>query len=116
MNEQGFESDFDIEQFRTILAAKTEEFATDSYITYGSESNQEENERKKMNAAELRGRLLVDCAEALLKSNDAETVMSVIREALVYYRYGNGSELFPGRAKEDFYYDLALAIAKAKNE
>ncbi|MBU1019445.1 MAG: hypothetical protein ABII07_04080 [Patescibacteria group bacterium] len=106
------ENIFDPEQFRADLEAKTEDYATSSHITYGSNSNAEEIEHKKARAEALYNELLDECAEALLATDDKEGTMEIIRTTLVRYQNGNHAVLlFAAGGEIRFYRDLSLRLA-----
>lgn len=106
------ENTFDPEQFRAALKAKTEQYATNKYITFGRGDDLDENKRKEKMAKTLREELLDDCAEALLAANDQDGMMEIIRNTLVKYQYGSGIMLFAGSQEASFYHDLALRVAR----
>lgn len=114
--ETNSENIFDPELFRSDLQAKTEEYAKNRYITFGTSDTAEKNERKKARYQELYSELLDDCAEALLATNNQEATMEIIRTTLVRYRYGGGQSLFAVSSEASFYHDLSLRLAKQASE
>lgn len=106
------ENTFDITQFQKSFTTKVEDYGTNKYITYGSNSNSKENELKIARAEGLYQEILDDCAEALLSTDDKDAIMKIIHRDLVWKQYGNGYPLLAPSAQTDFYRDLALRLAQ----
>lgn len=101
--------EFDLDRFKGELTEKTEEYATNAYITYGRDTSLELNRQKEARRDALYPELVADCAQALDKAPDKEAVLLVIEEVLIKYRYGAGADLFGGNSRMQFYRDLLLA-------
>lgn len=103
---------FNPDEFSAALQAKTDEYADFQYITHGTGDSFERNQLKRENAVKSYSELLGYCVDALLSSQDIDTIMEIIDKTVVLYQYGNGSFLmFGGKDETTFYRDLARQLA-----